>query len=521
MQWWRDAKFGLFVHWGPVSLKGTEIGWSRAGERRGRKDPGTQVPVEVYDNLYKQFNPTKFDADEWVSIAKAAGMKYIVLTSKHHDGFCMFDSKLTDYKITNSPYKRDICAELADACHRGGIKLGWYYSPPDWHHPDYRTETHSRYIEYMHGQLRELCTRYGKVDIIWFDGLGGKAKDWDAETMIREIRRRQPGVLINNRAGLDADFGTPEQRVGSFQTDRAWETCMTICRQWSWKPDDQLKSLKECIHILVKSVGGDGNLLLNVGPMPTGEIEPRQVTRLKEIGKWLTTYGPSIYKTRGGPFKPGLWGVSTYRGNTIYIHALHWDGDRITLPAIENKIVSSSLLTRGTVQVKQSSEGIDIRVGPAHQQEIDTVIVLELDGPAAKVQPAPVRSGSVATGKPATASGTRHNDDKNYGPWRAFDDDLSTSWIHGRGGRCWLQVDLGKVMTLRRAFLSETSDRVQEFDLRSKKGEQWQIFAQGTAIGRKRAIEFAPVEARHVRLSILKSTGTSEIAELQLFSSEK
>jgi len=231
-------------------------------------------------------------------------MKYLVFTTKHHDGFCMFDTKLTDYKITNSPFGRDVVKELADACHEANFRLGFYYSPPDWHHPDYRTANHPRYIEYLHGQLRELCSNYGRLDILWFDGLGGKATDWDAERLFKMIRTLQPHIIINNRCGLPGDFDTPEQRIGRFQTNRPWESCITIGRQWAWKPNDRLKSLKQCIDILVRCVGGDGNLLLNVGPMPTGEIEPRQVARLKEIGAWLARYGESIYGTRGGPFPP-------------------------------------------------------------------------------------------------------------------------------------------------------------------------------------------------------------------------
>ncbi|MBM3335782.1 alpha-L-fucosidase, partial [Candidatus Sumerlaeota bacterium] len=335
MQWWRDAKFGLFIHWGPVSLKGTEIGWSRGGERRGRKDKSTgPIPVEEYDNLYKKFNPIKFNADEWVAIAKAAGMNYMVFTSKHHDGFSMFDSKMTTYTIMRSPFGRDVVGELARACHKAGLKVGWYYSPPDWYHPDYRTDRHARYIEFLHGQLRELCTNYGKIDIIWFDGLGGKPDDWDTTRLITMIRKLQPAVIINNRAGVPADHDTPEQRIGRFQTDRAWESCITIGTQWAWKPDDKIKSLKQCIDTLVRVVGGDGNLLFNVGPMPTGEIEPRQVERLKEMGAWLRKYGETIYGARGGPFEPGPWGAATYRGNTIYVHILDWklEGDVVVLP---------------------------------------------------------------------------------------------------------------------------------------------------------------------------------------------
>ena len=388
MQWWRDAKFGLFIHWGPVSLKGTEIGWSRGGERRGRKDKSTgAIPVEEYDSLYKQFNPTKFDAKEWVAVAKAAGMKYLVFTSKHHDGFCEFDSKMTTYTIMNSPFHRDVVGEIAKACHEAGLKVGWYYSPPDWHHPDYRTDRHDRYIQYLHGQLRELCSNYGKIDIIWFDGLGGSAKDWDSERLIPMIRELQPGVIINDRAGLPADHDTPEQRIGKSQTNRAWESCITICRQWAWKPNDEMKSFKQCIQTLVQVVGGDGNLLFNVGPMPTGEIEPRQVERLAEMGAWLKKYGESIYGTRGGPFPPGKWGASTHKDNAIYVHVLNWPGESLTLPAIGQKIAKSSVLTDGTATVKQTDDGITISVPASDRNDVDTIVVLQLNGAAVGVKP--------------------------------------------------------------------------------------------------------------------------------------
>ncbi len=391
MQRWRDMKFGMFIHWGPVSLKGTEIGWSRGGERRGHRTKHNPkgIPVEVYDNLYKQFNPVEFNADEWVQVAKDAGMKYLVLTTKHHDGFVNFDSNLTNYKITSpeSPYGKDIVKQLSDACHKGGLRLGFYYSPPDWHHPDYRTENHNSYIRYLHGQLRELCTNYGKVDIIWFDGLGGKAKDWDSENLFRLIRQLQPDVIINNRAGLSGDLDTPEQRIGNFQKERPWETCMTIGRQWAWKPNDEMKSLKQCLQTIVQVVGGDGNFLFNVGPMPDGRIEPRQVERLREMGQWLAKYGQSIYGTRGGPFKPGPWGASTYRDNCIYVHILDWRGDSLRLPAIDKKIVRSTLLTGGKVTLKQTEDDIAITIPEQYHRDIDTIVKLELDGPAGEITP--------------------------------------------------------------------------------------------------------------------------------------
>jgi alpha-L-fucosidase len=185
----------------------------------------------------------------------------------------------------------------------------------DWHHPDYRTASHQKYIEYMHGQLREICSNYGQIDIIWFDGLGGTAKDWDSENLFRMIRQLQPHVIINNRAGLPADHDTPEQTIGKFQRDRPWETCMTICQQWAWKPNDRMKSLKECIHTLVRVTGGDGNLLFNVGPMPDGRIDPAGGSaqgngRLAPHGEHLPARGPSDHRQV----------ASTYKGNTICPH---------------------------------------------------------------------------------------------------------------------------------------------------------------------------------------------------------
>jgi alpha-L-fucosidase len=522
IQQWREMKFGLFIHWGPVSLKGTEIGWSRGGERRGRKDKSTgSIPVEIYDNLYKQFNPVKFDADEWVQIAKDAGMKYLVFTSKHHDGFSMFDSQLTDYKITNSPFKRDVVKELADACHKAGLKLGYYYSPPDWYHPDYRTENHPRYIKFLHGQLREICSNYGKIDIIWFDGLGGKAEDWDSENLFRMIRQLQPHVIINNRAGLPADHDTPEQRIGKFQNDRPWETCMTICRQWAWKPNDQMKSLKQCIDTLVRVVGGDGNLLFNVGPMPDGLIEPRQVARLKEMGNWLDEYGRSIYATRGGPFKPGNWGASTHKANTIYIHILNWDEDTLTLPPIPKKIIATSVMTGGAASISQTEQGIEIFVPKTYQKELDTIIVLQLDSPASEIGPRALLSNSITAEKKAKASNTFQKN-AGYGPAKAVDDDPATRWATDTGTKqAWLEVDLGKTTTFNRVKISEDYDRVKEFELQYRNSKQWKTFARGTKLGHDYSKQFKPITARYVRLNILDATDGPTIWEFQLFAPKK
>ena len=395
IRWWQDARFGMFVHWGPVSLEGTEIGWSRGGERWGRGGTGT-VPVDVYDTLYERFNPVEFDPVEWVRIAKEAGMRYIVFTTKHHDGFSMFDSAVTDYRITSprSPYGKDITGMLASACHEAGMKLGFYYSPVDWYHPDYRTERHDRYIDFMHDQVRELCTNYGAVDIMWFDGLqihpmsgsGGEnvydpawAKDWRSNDLFRMMRELQPTVVINNRCGLEGDFDTPEQHVGFFQTNRPWESCITIGTQWAWKPNDRLKSATELIRTLARCAGGDGNLLLNVGPMPSGAIEERQVAQLSEMGQWLAVNGESIYGTRGGPVTPASWGVTTRKGTTVYVHVLG-DDQVIAIPRLTADIRSARLIGGGDVPFETTADGTVLKIPQDERNPHDSVVVLQFVG---------------------------------------------------------------------------------------------------------------------------------------------
>jgi alpha-L-fucosidase len=393
---WQEMRFGMFIHWGPVSLKGTEIGWSR----------GAEVPIEEYDNLYKHFNPTKFNAEAWVSIAKAAGMKYIVITSKHHDGFCLWDTKQTDYNIMNSALGRDVLKELAAACRKQGIAFATYYSVTDWHHPAHplgspggqTRKPHpdiEAYTTYLKNQVGELIRNYGPLAVMWFD----VPQAFDARRgadLIAYVRSLQPDIIVNNRSGAGGDYDTPEQQIGRFQNHRPWETCMTICQQWAWKPGDQMKSLQECLQTLITCAGGDGNLLFNVGPMPSGEIEPRQVARLKEMGAWLSRYGESIYGTRGGPFLPGKGLVSTRRGQRIYVHVLRWQEEPLCLPGIPKKIVQATVLTGGSATLKQDAQGITISVPAAHRQQIDTIVCLELDGPAEEIAPIALEPGPPA-----------------------------------------------------------------------------------------------------------------------------
>jgi len=415
LAWWREARFGLFLHWGPVSLKGTEISWSRANSNPAHPNKGP-IPVDVYDHLYKEFNPTRFDAQKWATIAKAAGMKYLILTAKHCDGFCLWDSKTSDYNIMKTPLRRDVCGELAAAARKEGLRIGWYYSPMDWRDPDCRTERNATYVASMHGQLRELLSRYGRIDLLWFDTDGNPAP-WDQVRTYRLVRGFQSEIIINNRLDLgsiadyntmpiapQADYYTPEQRIGGYDDQRPWESCMTLGSQWSWKPGDQIKSISECVQILARCAGGDGNLLLNVGPMPTGEIEPRQVEVLRGIGKWLEQNGESIYGTRGGPFKPTEEVASTRKGNAVYIHVLKSHGHSILLPALPARIVASTLLGGGAIEARQAGGSLTLTLPEQARDPSDTVIKLTLDSPAASIAVLSVSFAPVPEGKGDSAS---------------------------------------------------------------------------------------------------------------------
>ena len=390
--WWREARLGMFLHWGPVSLTGLEISWSRANSNPKCPNKGP-TPIEVYDHLYQRFNPVHFDAGEWVDTARAAGMKYMVLTAKHCDGFLLWHSQADRYNIGSTPFGRDVCGELAKAAHDKEMRLGWYFSPMDWRDPDFRTERNAAFVGRMQKEVKELLSNYGRIDLLWFDW-DGREPLYDQLNTYALVRNLQAQIVINNRLDLgighndneirspNADYYTPEQRIGQYDDQRPWETCMTLGTQWSWKPNDTIKSTKEVISILARVVGGDGNLLLNVGPMPDGRMEPRQVEVLRQVGSWLQENGESIYGTRGGPFKPTAALVSTCKGNVVYVHVLKWGDETLTLPPLPKRIVKSQLLRGDTVPLVQTDSGITLTIPQPDSQNMDTIVKLTLDGPA-------------------------------------------------------------------------------------------------------------------------------------------
>lgn len=534
LRWWADARFGMFVHWGPVSLKGTEISWSRANTNPNCPNRGV-IPAEEYDNLYKKFNPTDFDAAAWVGVAKAAGAKYIVLTAKHCDGFLLWHSQVSDYNISATPFGRDICAELAKAARAEGIRIGWYFSPMDWRDPDFRTERNAAFLGRMQGEVRELLSHYGPIDLLWFDW-DGREPVYDQARTYQIVKSLQPQTIINNRLDLGkgnnnrqilsphAEYSTPEQTVGAYDDQRPWESCMTTSRrgQWAWGGrDDGVKPLEACLGMLIRCAGGDGNLLLNVGPTPGGRIAPEQANLLKEMGEWLAQFGESIYGTRGGPFKPADYGVSTRKDSTVYLHVLEWPDDALKLPAIPAKVLRSRVLGGGSAEVRQTAAGLEISVPEGDRRPIDTVVALELDGSAFDLAAVEVPGAvSLTTRAKASASNTYRNQ-AEYSPDKAVDGNGDTRWATDAGTKsAWLEVDLGRPATFSRTAIKQAYPelkRVRKFAVEYWQDGQWKTACQGENLGARFTATFEPVTAQRVRLNISEASDGPTIWEFQLF----
>ena len=397
-EWFRNAGFGMFIHWGTYSVLG-DGEWVMENHK---------MPITEYEKIPPQFNPTEFNAAEWVALAKSAGAKYITITSKHHDGFAMFASKQSDWNIVDrTPYKKDPLKMLADECHKQGIKLFFYYSQLDWHNPNYfplgRTG-HSagrppggdwnKYLDYMDAQLTELLTNYGPIGGIWFDGWWDKPDaDWRLQQTYALIHRLQPTALIGSNhhhkpfPGEDFQMfekDLPGQKTAGFNKDSEigalpLETCDTINKAWGYnKNDKDYKSAKDLIQYLVRASGNNANFLLNIGPMPNGTIQPEFVERLHAIGAWLAKNGESIYGTRGGPIAPQKWGVSTQKGNKVFVHLLAASTGALLLPKIDIEIGRAYMMTNGDkVNVMSIERGTLLILPTSADDPADNIVVLE------------------------------------------------------------------------------------------------------------------------------------------------
>jgi len=410
-EWWEDARFGMFIHWGIYAIPARGE-WIRRNER---------YEDDVYRAYAEEFNPDRYDPRAWAKLAKRAGMKYVVMTTKHHDGFCLFDSKLTDFKATHTPAKRDLVTEYVDAFRAEGLKVGFYHSLIDWNHPHYPVDRlHPRekdekakaekrdfdqYLDYLHGQVRELLTNYGRIDILWFDFSYDEmtGETWRAAELVKMVRELQPGIVVNNRLGDRArsvkdamqygDFHTPEQAIPAEPctdedgTPVLWESCMTLNDHWGYARDDHnTKSPAQAVRMLVDCVSKNGNLLLNVGPTARGEIPPASVRVLEAVGNWMSANADSIYGCDAADIARPEWGRLTRKGDTLYAHLFEKPMGPIALTGLAGQVQRARLVADGSEvdlrtpwMVRHNTTDAFLTLpGTRLPDEIDTVIALQL-----------------------------------------------------------------------------------------------------------------------------------------------
>ena len=546
LKWWQDSKMGLFIHWGPVSLIGQEISWSRKGYGAAK-----------YDALYKRFNPVKFNAKEWVALAKASGMKYIVLTAKHHDGFCLFETKTTEYNIMNTPFGRDVCKELAQAAHEANMPICWYFSVADWKDPDCRNpKTNAIFANRAVEQVRELLTNYGKISLLWID-YEGSPSPIEPKRVFDLARKLQPEIIINNRLepfspdeshaylGKYADYTTPEGFVAGFGAV-PWETCTNMGHQWALKFNDTPRSLKESLHTLLRCVGGNGNLLFNIGPDSLGTFPTNFANRAYEMGTWLDKNKEAVYNTKGGVFIPSTDYVSSYGGNKVYLHLLTNTSESINLPALPAKITKANILNGKAVSYTQNNNGISINIPLNELDSIATIIEFTLDKSASTIRPIiPIStSNSLAYGKTAMASSSLGK--FLHDPNAAFDDNTETYWKPGRRSTIdftqyygkelnfeseackdlfnntgFLEVNLGKPQKVGEIKLSERNrnSTIGKFEVQYLQNGKWIPVAKGDKMG-EWTKTISPVTAQKFRVEILDSKGYIGINEFQLFTAK-
>ena len=387
MAWWREARFGMFIHWGVYSLEGRGE-WIMYQEH---------IPYPEYRQLAGKFNPKEFKPAEWVALAKKAGMKYMVLTTRHHDGFCLFDSKVSDFTAVKLGPHRDLIDEFAEACHRAGMRMGFYYSLQDWHFPGVlpqgypkSPETIEPLVKQAHEQVRELLTQYGKVDVLWFDGLTpGDPVLWRSKDLCAMARRLQPEIIINDRAGTAEDFVTPENVVAAH--DQPWESCYTMNRTWGYAPYDRnYKPVNEIIRLLASCASQSGNFLLNVSPDGNGKIPAEQVDTLEQVGQWLQLHGAAIYGAGPSPVVAPNLGFQSRVGDKVYLLIQRWPGVTLPFAWCGSKVKSARVLTTGQpLSVEQQADRVWLKGLPALPPDLYlNVVELTFDGAPQASEPA-------------------------------------------------------------------------------------------------------------------------------------
>jgi alpha-L-fucosidase len=393
--WFDTARFGMFVHWGHSSQQGIELSWPLTGNQATEAELAP-VTVEQYHSTAASFNPAQYDPRAWAQMAKRLGMQYAVLTTKHHDGYAMFDTKQSDYGVMHSPYGRDIVRQYVDAMREQGIRVGFYFSLIDWHHPDYPPfrqedqpyvwgkwppadpERWPRFVDAMFAQVRELLTNYGAIDVLWFDGGWERRIDqWKSKELEQMIRELQPEIMINDRLPGVGDYETPEQFVPAQAPARPWETCMTINESWGYNPKDRhFKPARQLIHTLCEVAARGGNLLLNVSPMGDGRLQPELTERLAVVEEWMSKHAESIVGTAPALEPWQFYGPTTRRGDTVYLHLLMRPYATVTVRGVRVKRLRSARVMASGNELKWSARTtiIDRMFNPDPLGEITIVV---------------------------------------------------------------------------------------------------------------------------------------------------
>ena len=561
MQWFRDAKFGMFIHWGLYS--------QLAGEWQGQTVTGgaewiqnyLNIPSSQYSPLAKTWNPSKYNAREWVRLMKAAGIKYICITTKHHDGFCLWPTKMNDdWNIGITPGGKDLLKPLADACHAEGLQFCIYHSVMDWHHPDWPNRPafndyakgqpdKARFKNYLYGELKELFANYGPIGMVWFDGTWDR-KVWtsdDGKALEDYTRSLQPSVILDNRSGyvppqrkLDiavansygyvfaGDYISPEGEVPSTGLPGIdWETCQTmqLPNNWGYNRLVGFRPFKDLLQQLIDVTSKGGNMLLNIGPAADGQILPQARMCLEKFGAWMQVNGEAIHGTTASPFELLPFdGRCTQKPGKLYLHVFKWPGDGRLVVPMTNKVKRAYLLSAPdqNLGVTTTARGTGIALPAVAPDVIASVVVVEMEGPVALI-PAPK---NLALGKTVTVSGEwpgRPHLKKEH----INDGSTDTIWAGPENSRAgWAQIDLGAELEVNRAMVSEGLEyaRCGKFTVQAQIGAEWKTVATGDGIGVRKDLSFAPVRARLFRLSVTadKPAGAPDgepvLAEFQLFS---
>jgi len=530
MQWWKDAKFGMFIHWGIYSIPSGK--WGETTTYGEWIMHSAKIPRAEYGALAQKFNPTKFNADEWVKLAKDAGQKYIVITSKHHDGFAMFGSKADPYNIVDAtPFKRDILKELAEACRQQDMKLGFYYSQAqDWYHPGGAVsgnvewdETHkgdmNKYIdEIAIPQVKEILANYGDVAVLWWDTPTNMTKEMTEK--LAALTKPYPNLITNNRlgAGMGGDLETPEQFVPATGfPGRNWEVCMTMNGHWGYNAyDDRWKSTEDLLRKLIDIVSKGGNFLLNVGPNQYGIIPEVCQQNLREMGVWLNMNGEAIYRAQASPFPFLSWGRTTRKGQTLYLHVFDWPKDGKLIVPFGNKITKAVLLadSKTNLKVTGGKENSTIQLSSYAPDKIASVVAVEFEGEPV-VLPVPSQGAKVTAtsiGEGSQTSFVTDGDPKNR--WQAVKGEKTAT----------IEIDLGKSTSIQCLSLVEPwhpwDGIKQNIELYSQQGNEWKLVTQAQTEGSGLTQMFQPVTAQIFKMVIQNEKQAPSINEAILFRAE-